>query len=100
MFALLPQIIRTGSIAALCAVFLEHAGEYLEIARRNINDLETDIIGSRVNVIARAPAAAGAEHHESFIGDLARQFDAEIELQIGLDRFLAVDLEAPGADIS
>jgi len=100
-FALFQQIIRIGFFIAitLCAVFFKHPGEYLEIARRDIDDLKADIMGCWINMILFAPATAGAENQEGLIGNLVRQLDAKIEILVCQDRFLAVKLEPSGADI-
>ncbi len=80
-------------------LFLDCPGEYLEIARRDIDDLKADIIGCWINMILFAPATAGAENQEGLIGNLVRQLDAKIKILVCQDRFLAVELEPSGADI-
>jgi hypothetical protein len=97
--ALFPQVIGLLVASALRSVFLKHAGEDVEIARRDVDDLKTDIIEGRVKMVVFAPAAAGAEDHEGIIGNISGQLDSQIEILVCRDWFLTVNFEATSADI-
>ena len=84
---------------ALRSVFFKHASEDVEIARRDVGDLKTDIIEGRVKMVVFAPAAAGAEDHEGRIGNIGGQFDLQIEILVYRDWFLTINFEAISADI-